>query len=1062
MQGLAPPVKPPMPGKESPRGHGMGPVATSAYNAGRRSSPGGGASQRSSSQIQRANTAHSIMAGVRNRIRDARRMVAQGANAEMSNVDGIAPCDTGLPGHGGSLSRNASASATFARAATSISRIKSRIRPRCTISFSGAVFCPFMAIVLVSFGTLIPILAMSNSLLKNMSNTFEEAIGRQIDRITELYESTSYQIFVKTLDEIEMQVTRGVLEPPDRAVSIMWGAVRRKYHRRDPDGQRLWQPEGETFRRHMAQRAWEELNNQWSCTDFQNNVCSGTASSVYIAVNEQQVMGSAFYTTDVNLDSASQLQEQRLFDSNRWDQVNVWNADQAVGERKQDTEAYRGAVPYIPSDMPFYQVQHNLSMRCQRNPAECPQAKKMWSEIFILDNRTAPWVEGQLPELAISWTVPVILPADKCDNYTCFKGVIAADIMLRQVRETLSKAWVDLHKQLANFKIPIDNTTSSIFIMNEVSRNFPEQEGLLIGTSAADVRFESVTMSHAVDSSSTVVAGAARAARAYKAQLRDNQSFQFSMDRALLDEYRPCDDKRSDNCYRAVLRRVSLDENDSVQWLVVVVVPAKPLLSVYEPEVSKIEQDVNNNKQRIRSLSARGTSSTVVSFFVVTVVCLLMIPITRCLILKPVKKLSAMMEKLSGYQADLQTFTQKQLMQQCRARKLSPKGTKEELMQRIRDYDVAQDQEDDSREFFEKLEQGQGGFVQEVKELQDGFAHLSHSIKVLERFIPSAVVNNLRSKTQREEREQASRINPKRRVVTIMFSDIKDFTTISEKLIREDRYEDLMFLTTWYLTEMIEVVEQEDGTVGEVLGDGLLAFWNTPNLDEDHAKKACIASIRQQQKVEELNAVLEQKNLPKLAIRIGLHTGEVFQGNLGVEFKRKDGTVWRRMKFGCMGDPVNLASRLEGLCKVYGVGVICSEATVQALPAGHGCFFRKLSVAQVKGKNEPTSLYELLYEHDVGIPSEYAGAGQQCSYVSEAKKEQTHMYESALDAWREARFADAAKILDALLKVKPNDAAAERLCKQSKELAEVKSSWRMLEAKKDLENWTGVEKMFDK
>merc|ERR1719265_797709 len=106
-----------------------------------------------------------------------------------------------------------------------------------------------------------------------------------------------------------------------------------------------------------------------------------------------------------------------------------------------------------------------------------------------------------------------------------------------------------------------------------------------------------------------------------------------------------------------------------------------------------------------------------------------------------------------------------------------------------------------------------------------------------------------------------------------------------------------MFLLTWYLTEMIEVVEGEDGTVGEVLGDGLLAFWNTPNLDEEHAKKACMAAIKQQQKLEELNTVLEQKNLPRLAIRVGLHTGEVFQGNLGVEFKRNDGTIWRRMKF---------------------------------------------------------------------------------------------------------------------------------------------------------------------
>merc|ERR1712178_590688 len=100
--------------------------------------------------------------------------------------------------------------------------------------------------------------------------------------------------------------------------------------------------------------------------------------------------------------------------------------------------------------------------------------------------------------------------------------------------------------------------------------------------------------------------------------------------------------------------------------------------------------------------------------------------------------------------------------------------------------------------------------------------------------------------------------------------------------------------------------------------------------------------------MELLNTEFRKLDLPEMSIRIGVHTGQVLSGNLGSELM---------MKFGCLGDPINLASRLEGLCKFYGVGIICSGATYDAVPPEYGLFCRKLDLVQVKGRREPTVIY---------------------------------------------------------------------------------------------------------
>jgi len=139
--------------------------------------------------------------------------------------------------------------------------------------------------------------------------------------------------------------------------------------------------------------------------------------------------------------------------------------------------------------------------------------------------------------------------------------------------------------------------------------------------------------------------------------------------------------------------------------------------------------------------------------------------------------------------------------------------------------------------------------------------------------------------------------------------------------------------------------------VAEILGDGLLVFWNTPGDVYQHAARACEAALAQQEALVLLNAELRALGMPQLAIRIGLHTGPVLSGNIGSH---------KKMKFGCMGDAVNIASRLEGLCKFYGISVICSAATHAGLPPDSGIICRRLDLVQLKGKREPTSIYEVM------------------------------------------------------------------------------------------------------
>src|SRR5450830_712718 len=180
------------------------------------------------------------------------------------------------------------------------------------------------------------------------------------------------------------------------------------------------------------------------------------------------------------------------------------------------------------------------------------------------------------------------------------------------------------------------------------------------------------------------------------------------------------------------------------------------------------------------------------------------------------------------------------------------------------------------------------------------------------------------------------------RELTVMFSDVRGFTTISEGL----QPNELREYINAYLTAMSEDIRGNRGTLDKYIGDAVMAFWGAPMDVPDHAARAVATALKMQQTVVGLNQEFVKRNWPPLKIGIGLNTGTMRVGDMGSKI-RKAYTV--------MGDAVNLSSRLESITKVYGVGILVGQATRTAAPQ---FAYRELDSVRVKGKNEPVPIFE--------------------------------------------------------------------------------------------------------
>jgi adenylate cyclase len=226
------------------------------------------------------------------------------------------------------------------------------------------------------------------------------------------------------------------------------------------------------------------------------------------------------------------------------------------------------------------------------------------------------------------------------------------------------------------------------------------------------------------------------------------------------------------------------------------------------------------------------------------------------------------------------------------------------------------------------------------------------------------------------------------REMTVLFSDVRGFTTISEGLNPKE----LTQLMNAFLTPMTHIIHDNRGTIDKYMGDAIMAFWGAPLPDNKHAKHALQAAVGMIVALDKLQHDFATKGWPPINIGVGLNTGEMIVGNMGSEF---------RMAYTIMGDAVNLGSRLESLTKNYGVHIIVSEFTKAQVPE---FVYRELDVVRVKGKDKPVAIFEPICEE---------------ADLDKSTKDSLNLYREALKLYRNQSWDLAEMQLINLQKLEP-------------------------------------------
>jgi len=763
-----------------------------------------------------------------------------------------------------------------------------------------------------------------------------------IDKLA--HESVTIQQTHRWLQAIVNEVKQSVVVPSDRAVDAVLGSMTAEHHFDEK-----WTGMSAEQRLEIAYRAWVELSNQWECSPGCGNrslgampLCGTPVAELFatfpsgqysgFSLREASESGSCSSTMGLWRDGAGAEEDELV-------PLAVWEADGETGRATRPIRAERWSPATDPAisaqqalvagltgtsttTSPPDSVVASASMLSSAPKEGLPRGQRVWSGLHAV-RANALGHTGGWDGVAMTWTAPVTY----CGDYSCLTGAVGATVMLKDISFLCWRVWWRLRAALLDeteeARVELTPQTSSIFVVNQMSDLFPEQDGLLIA-SAADEGSDGVAP--ATNASQPIVRLAAQALREKlggwgTASQRDVENpnatddvisfpvvedgvvmLTFSWTRAAQGaENTSCDESSylDGDCMQVAATSLRLD--DHTQWLLGMVLPVGTFGAAAVRTRATVERrlerlgihldDYLDWSRFVRGLWLLG----------VIVVSLLVGIGVGALVSRPLGRLS-------------------------------------DLMRRLGDLDFAHD----SDEFWE-LHPGRRSRIRDVRELQEAFRRLSRGTEAFIRFVPATVVQNII-----HGEKTATQLNVSQKCVTIMNSDIEGFTRISESLEQRD----LLFVLTRYLSVMTRVVETYEGVVSEIQGDGLIVFWNAPDPVDFHAMKACAAGLAQQHAVTMLNAEFKTLGLPKLTVRIGLHTGEVMSGNIGSRSK---------MKFGCLGEPMKVAASLQEFCKTYGAQVICSYDTYNQVEPDAGFHCRRLAhVREVKRGEEFTLIYEVL------------------------------------------------------------------------------------------------------
>jgi len=233
----------------------------------------------------------------------------------------------------------------------------------------------------------------------------------------------------------------------------------------------------------------------------------------------------------------------------------------------------------------------------------------------------------------------------------------------------------------------------------------------------------------------------------------------------------------------------------------------------------------------------------------------------------------------------------------------------------------------------------------EISQVSAAISKLSFAMDSFSRYLPREVVKSVLNS------KQSARLGGEVRELVMLFTDIRNFTTYSES---SDAIMILDHLNT-YMTALTSRIMETSGTIDKYIGDSVMAFWGAPYTVDQPACKGCTAALAVQEETSRLNREWEKEGIDlQFFTRVGINIGSVIVGNVGSE---------ERFNYTVIGDPVNLASRLEGTNKLYGTGILVSQAIVDAVNTEdslHDFCFRLIDRVKVKGKNLSTDVYELV------------------------------------------------------------------------------------------------------